>query len=70
MGIIRSLRIINEKDAVKILEEMRYNEEQNNDYRHQMLLLCDILATRANMLSDDLQQWQQQSNENTWNDQL
>jgi hypothetical protein len=69
--IIRLLHMIKRPISVRSSGEMmRYSEEQSDEYRRQIQILCSVLETRADMVLRDSQHWQQQSNANTWNDQL
>jgi hypothetical protein len=71
VGFMRLLHMIKRPISVRSSGEMmRYSEEQSDEYRRQIQILCSVLETRADMVLRDSQHWQQQSNANTWNDQL
>jgi hypothetical protein len=69
--IIRLLYLIKRPISVQSSGEMRiYGEDQSDEYRRQMQLLCSLLAVRADRVLRASQQQQQRPNEDTWNGQF
>jgi hypothetical protein len=67
VGFMRLLQMIKRPISAQLSEEMmRYSEEQSDEYRRQMQILCSILAARADMVLHDSEQQQQILNEGTW----
>ncbi len=66
VGFMRLLQMIKRPISAQLSAEMmRYSEEQSDEYRRQMQILCSILAARTDMVLRDSKQQQQMLNEDT-----